>query len=173
MADRPQLVKGREKALETVHKKLAEKKATFVKLLKEEKGVWTYAAERMGVERSLIYHWRKNDPEFAAAIADVKEVALDYAERSLFRQMDESIPAATIFYLKTQGKHRGYGDTQTINHNVSTIDAKEAALEFLRLARGEGLSIDDAIRALEVTNIEAIPDSVKADVISDLKQLTS
>ena len=38
----------------------------------------------------------------------IANVALDFAESQLYKQIADNSTAATIFYLKTKGKHRGY-----------------------------------------------------------------
>ena len=43
-----------------------------------------------------------------AAYEELQNVALDFAETKLHQRIQEGSDAATIFYLKTKGKARGY-----------------------------------------------------------------
>jgi hypothetical protein len=54
------------------------------------------------------------DPEYKTAIQELGDVALDFAESKLHKLIDQGNPAATIFYLKTKGKNRGYIERQEI-----------------------------------------------------------
>lgn len=63
--------------------------------------------------RSYVYHHKQNDPEFAAAIEEIKEELLDNVETELYRKIfkDRNI-ASIIFYLKCHGKDRGWIERQ-------------------------------------------------------------
>ncbi len=51
---------------------------------------------------------------------------MDFAESQLYKQIKEGSTAATIFYLKTKGKKRGYIERQEIEHNGSvSVKPKE------------------------------------------------
>ena len=51
--------------------------------------------------------WLKEDEEYKAAVEDVENIALDFAESQLHKQIKEGNTSGTIFYLK-KGKKRGY-----------------------------------------------------------------
>ncbi len=71
-------------------------------------GVVTTACEIAKIGRTQFYQWLKDDPDFKEAVEGIKDIALDFAESSLHKQIKEGSTPATIFYLKTKGKHRGY-----------------------------------------------------------------
>lgn len=83
-------------------------KKSIIKALEKSLGVVTVACKSTGIGRTQFYEWLKHDEEFAEAVNELSNVALDFAESSLHRQIEEGIPSSTIFYLKTKGKHRGY-----------------------------------------------------------------
>ena len=56
----------------------------------------------------------KDDEVFAKNVKEIENVALDFAESQLHKQISENSTAATIFYLKTKGKKRGYIERQEI-----------------------------------------------------------
>lgn len=76
--------------------------------LESSLGVVTIACKKTNLDRSQFYFWLKEDSEFAAAVEDMNNIALDFAESSLHKQIQSGVPASTIFYLKTRGKDRGY-----------------------------------------------------------------
>lgn len=83
-------------------------KKALIEALEKSLGVVTTACKRVGVGRTTYYDWYNNDKEFKARVDDLQNVALDFAESQLHRQIAENNTSATIFYLKTKGKHRGY-----------------------------------------------------------------
>ena len=52
-------------------------------------------------------------------VDEIVDVALDFAESKLLQSINNGSDTATIFYLKTKGKKRGYVEKQEIDHTVS------------------------------------------------------
>jgi hypothetical protein len=90
------------------------KKESLLKALEKSLGIVTVACKNADIPRSTYYKWINEDAEFAAAVRDIENVALDYAESKLHKQIGDNSTAATIFYLKTKGKKRGYVERQEI-----------------------------------------------------------
>jgi len=90
------------------------KKESLLKSLEQSLGVVTVACKKADVPRSTYYKWLKEDELFAIEVRDIENVALDFAESQLHKQISENSTAATIFYLKTKGKKRGYVERQEI-----------------------------------------------------------
>jgi hypothetical protein len=84
------------------------KKRLILEALEKTLGVVTSACKIADVGRSTFYEWLEKDPEFKKAVDDISDIALDFAESKLHEQIKEKNTAATIFYLKTKGKRRGY-----------------------------------------------------------------
>ena len=84
------------------------KKETILKALENSLGVVTVACKQADIPRSTYYKWLKEDEEFAQAVKEIENIALDFAESRLHTQMKDGSTSATIFYLKTKGKKRGY-----------------------------------------------------------------
>ena len=84
------------------------KKETILKALENSLGVVTVACKQADIPRSTYYKWLKEDEEFAQAVKEIENIALDFAESQLHAQIKEGSTSATIFYLKTKGKKRGY-----------------------------------------------------------------
>ena len=94
------------------------KKETILQALEKSLGVVTTACQKTGVSRATFYRWLKEDAEFAANVQAIQDVALDFAESKLFEQIQDGSTAATIFYLKTKGKRRGYVERQELEHSA-------------------------------------------------------
>lgn len=88
--------------------------------MEQSLGVVTAACKMVGVSRVTYYDYYNNDPEFKKAIDELQNVALDFAESQLHKQIREGSTSATIFYLKTKGKNRGYIERQEIQHDTDT-----------------------------------------------------
>jgi len=88
------------------------KKATL-EALEKSLGVVTTAVKQVGIARSTFYEWMK-DHEFKMQVDDIQNIALDFAESQLHKQIQSGNTSATIFYLKTKGKNRGYVERQEL-----------------------------------------------------------
>lgn len=85
------------------------------KALIKANGLVTVAAKMLGVTQSAITQRVKKSPRLQKAKEDIVEKMLDVAENALHSRMhDEKNLTASIFYLKTKGKHRGYSEKQDI-----------------------------------------------------------
>ena len=96
------------------------KKETILKALESSLGVVTTACKKTNIPRSTFYKWLKEDEDFAEKVKDIENVSLDFAESKLFEQMSDNNTSATIFYLKTKGRKRGYWEKQ--QHEITTDD---------------------------------------------------
>ena len=84
------------------------KKEAILQALENSLGVVTIACKQADVPRSTYYKWLKEDTDFAQAVKEIENIALDFAESQLHAQIKDGSTSATIFYLKTKGKKRGY-----------------------------------------------------------------
>lgn len=69
-------------------------------------------ANRLGVSRQTIYSYKKKWKTVEDALKEEKEEMLDLAENKLWKLINDENITAIIFYLKTQGKQRGYIERQ-------------------------------------------------------------
>ena len=93
---------------------LGHTKKALVEALEKSLGVVSTACKAAGISRDTHYRWLKEDPEYKAQVEELSEVALDFAESHLHKLIKDGNPAATIFFLKTKGKGRGYVERQEI-----------------------------------------------------------
>tara|TARA_R100001443_G_C3343980_1_gene175115 strand:+ start:321 stop:677 length:357 start_codon:yes stop_codon:yes gene_type:complete len=91
------------------------KKEAVLDALEKSLGVVTTAVKLAGISRSIFYKWLKEDQEFAKAVKEIENIALDFAESQLHSQMKDGNTSATIFYLKCKGKKRGFYEKQQID----------------------------------------------------------
>ena len=84
------------------------KKEAMLQALENSLGVVTVACKQTDTPRSTYYKWLKEDEEFARSVKEIENIALDFAESQLHTQIKDGSTSATIFYLKTKGKKRGY-----------------------------------------------------------------
>jgi len=82
--------------------------------LEKSLGVVTAACKAVGIGRTTHYLWMQEDAEYKKAVEDLNDVAIDFAESQLHKQIKDGNSTATIFYLKTKGKKRGYVERQEI-----------------------------------------------------------
>ena len=106
--------------------KTEQHKKAVIDALEKSLGVVTTACKSVGIGRTQFYSWLKEDEEFSKQVKDVENIALDFAESQLHKQIQDGNTAATIFYLKTKGKKRGYIERQEIEHQGGiTIEPKD------------------------------------------------
>ena len=97
---------------------MQQRKKAMIDALEKALGVVTVACKQVGIDRTTHYRWLKDDEEYKEAVDEISDVALDFAESQLHKQIKEGNTAATIFYLKTQGKRRGYIEKQQLEHST-------------------------------------------------------
>ena len=90
-------------------------KKAMLDALEKSLGVVTSACKSVDIARETHYRWLREDADYKAAVDELSDVALDFAESQLHKQIKEGNSTATIFFLKTKGKKRGYVERQEID----------------------------------------------------------
>lgn len=97
------------------------KKEAMLEALRKSLGIVTVAVRSLETDpkkqenlRRYHYGWIDGDPEYKKAVESVADIALDFAESKLHKQIEKEDTTATIFYLKTKGKNRGYIERQEL-----------------------------------------------------------
>ena len=91
------------------------KKEALLNALEKSLGVVTIACKTADIPRSTYYKWLKDDEDFKKKVKEIENVALDFAESQLHKQISDNSTAATIFFLKTKGKTRGYTEKSELD----------------------------------------------------------
>ena len=86
-------------------------KKKLIAALEKSLGIVTEACEKAELSRTQHYKWYKEDEDYRKAVDDIEGKFIDFAESHLKEQIEKGSTPATIFYLKTRGKKRGYGDS--------------------------------------------------------------
>ena len=97
------------------YNKIQHTKKALLEALEKSLGVVTTACKKVDIDRTTFYRYINEDEEFAKAVDGMADVALDFAESQLHKQIQNGIPSSTIFYLKTKGKKRGYIEKQELD----------------------------------------------------------
>lgn len=120
---------------------MQQQKKAMIEALEKSLGVVTTACKAVGIDRATHYRWLKVDDDYKHACTNIEDVALDFAESQLYKQIKDGSTAATIFYLKTRGKRRGYieksevehsGNVTSINYNVKGAEQSPALQNLLK-----------------------------------------
>lgn len=109
-------------------------------------GVQADAARILGCGRATINGYVRRYPDLQQLIIDTREENLDLAESQLIKKMKEGNMTAVIFYLKTQGKQRGYVEKGEAPARADEgADYSQMSTEELQaLERGIAAAIDPA-----------------------------
>jgi|TARA_R100000084_G_scaffold38927_2_gene15697 hypothetical protein len=119
-------------------------KKAMLEALEKTLGIVTTACNTTGIGRTTFYGWLKDDEEFAKKVEEINDIALDYAESQLHKQMGKGSTAATIFYLKTKGKKRGYIERQEFDINNNTApDLSDMTTDEIKLLLNEETIIEE------------------------------
>lgn len=94
-------------------------KKAMIEALEKSLGIVTTACKSVGISRETHYRWLREDEEYRKQVEDISDVALDFAESQLHKQIQNGEVSSTIFYLKTKGKKRGYVERTEITADVS------------------------------------------------------
>jgi hypothetical protein len=100
-------------------------KRAMIEALEKSLGIVTTACESVGIDRGTHYNWLKYDEEYKKAVLGIEDIALDFAESKLHKSIEKGSDTATIFFLKTKGKKRGY-----IERNEFQIEQTESPKEI-------------------------------------------
>ena len=64
------------------------------------------------ISRTTYYKYYNSDEQFKEQVKSIGDEAIDFVESQLFELIKNGNIAATIFFLKTKGKKRGYSEKQ-------------------------------------------------------------
>jgi hypothetical protein len=86
----------------------------IIRALIRTRGMVTLAAERLACDADTIYNYAKRHPTVEAELKRQRERITDIAESKLYLAIDVGESWAIQYYLRTQGKNRGYVERQEI-----------------------------------------------------------
>jgi len=94
-------------------------KRAMIEALEKSLGIVTSACKSVGINRSTHYDWLKTDEDYKAEVESIEDIAIDFAESQLHKQIKDGNPTSTIFYLKTKAKKRGYVERQEVHQETT------------------------------------------------------
>ncbi len=125
-----------------VSKKREQVAKRIIEAIKASNGLLTVAARNANVSHSTILRYVKDYPSVKEAVTEARETMLDFAEGKLAQKIRDGDTTALIFFLKTQGKSRGYverqeltgeaGQPMKIQINVVSEKAKELTEKLIK-----------------------------------------
>ena len=99
-------------------------KKNLLEALEKSLGIVTTACKIVGCARSTFYKYYKDDQDFRASVDELENLTLDYVESKLHKQIENDNTTATIFYLKTKGKKRGYVERREVEMTAEVSTSK-------------------------------------------------
>lgn len=80
----------------------------IIEVLEKKAGLLAPTAKAIGISRRCLYNWIEKSPKLQEAVTDARETVIDMAESVLMEKIQGKETVATLFYLKTIGRERGY-----------------------------------------------------------------
>lgn len=120
---------------------LREKKETIIiEALRHTLCNISEACRQAEITRATFYTWYK-DPEsdFKQRVDEMHESQVDFVESKLLQRIREGSDASIIFYLKSKGKERGYGN----NIDVTTNGKDISTIKIIKIINKEDIGEDD------------------------------
>lgn len=99
-------------------------KSSLLEALEKSLGVVTTACKIVDCNRSTFYKYYNKDSEFKSKVDELQNMTLDFVESQLHKQIKDGNTTATIFYLKTKGKKRGYIERREVEMTASVSTSK-------------------------------------------------
>ena len=93
------------------------KKEHLIVALTKSLGIVSNACEIANISRTTYYKYYNSDEQFKEQVKSIGDEAIDFVESQLFELIKNGNVAATIFFLKTKGKKRGYSEKQEFDAN--------------------------------------------------------
>jgi len=111
---------------EAVKRRMTTQQKEFLTAYKKCAGNVSATCEKCKIGRTSFYNWYNGIAKFKEAIDNEKEGQIDFAETKLQQNIMDGKEASIFFYLKTQGKSRGY---------VESIQADVSVNPFLEMMK--------------------------------------
>ncbi len=103
--------------------------------LKAKAGFISQAAEALGVTYQAIYDRIKRSDDLGEYYRQIRETQLDMAESQLLKLIREGDLGAICFFLKCQGKARGYIEKERVNSFSDSPEPTEIKIEVVDARR--------------------------------------
>jgi hypothetical protein len=98
--------------------------AQVIAALQYTRGMVVLAAEHLGCEPNTVANYVKRYATVARALQEQREKTTDLAELKLYQAISNGEPWAIQFYLKTQGRQRGYTEKLMLEVEIHRVAAR-------------------------------------------------
>lgn len=95
-------------------------------------GIVFIVAQKLGCRRETVSIKKSKSKVLQEAFEQERESMLDYAEAELFEKIRQGDNTMIIFFLKTQGKHRGYVER---SETKDVSDPNRFAKQFAEMSK--------------------------------------
>lgn len=112
--------------------RIVQHKEALVEALEQSLGVITTACLKVGVSRDTFYRYMRTDEGFALRVKELENVALDFAESQLFKNIKDGKEASVIFFLKTKGRGRGYIEKSNVDLTSNGEKIERIEIEIIK-----------------------------------------
>lgn len=109
--------------------------------LRQSGGIASAAAIKLGCSAVTVRNYISRHDEVRQAQKDTVESTLDLAETKLMKKISEGHMTALIFYLKTQGKHRGYVEGREVSGKGGGPVITEPTMNFDKLSLADKIKL--------------------------------
>ena len=92
----------------------------FIKIFELKQGNIKRTCEAVGISRQCYYDHYKIDT-FKKRVDDVMEGMIDDTVSQLHINIAEGKEASVFYFLKTQAKHRGFGESLATNNTIDVV----------------------------------------------------
>ena len=96
--------------------------AQMVDAIRECRGMVSVTARMLKCDPVTVRNYAAKYASVAEALREARNLTTDRAELALFKKIDEGEAWAVCFYLKTQGRGRGYVERQELHMTMSRDD---------------------------------------------------
>ena len=96
----------------------------FIRVLKAKQGHQSLVAEALGITQQAVSKRIKKNKKIKAAYDEIRTKNVDMAEAKLLEKVKEGSEKSIFYFLKYQGRDRGYGieRTELANADGENID---------------------------------------------------
>lgn len=112
----------------------------FIKALEKNGGWISQTARALGISVQAVCQRLKKNPRLKAKQEEIKDMYLDLAESKVVTAVNNGQPWAICFYLKCQGKHRGWVETVRNEHSGpdgGPIQTEDKKPDYSKLSKDE------------------------------------
>ena len=105
-------------------------KQKMIEAMEQCRCIVSDACKAVGIARQTHYNWMADDPDYANSITSLNDTAVDWVESKLYDLIRLGDTTATIFYLKTKGRKRGFNERLELSHE--TPEGLDIKVEFIK-----------------------------------------